>query len=148
MIIKMFSPKNSAKKLAFLTQNKGKLCKILIITLVFEKNANFFAENWQKSQKIVIITSTPGSHDPWHQSPRGQAKRRPRSRQGNGPHSFALRGLNWVRNCSSSENSITDIIHEVQVTPVQLRFKYVRMYSIRYQRLKKLCFRENSVKIP
>jgi hypothetical protein len=22
--------------------------------------ANFFAENWQKSQKIVIITSTPG----------------------------------------------------------------------------------------
>jgi hypothetical protein len=60
MIFKIFSPKNSAKKLAFLTQNKGKLCKILIITLVFEKNANFFAENCQKSQKIVIITSTPG----------------------------------------------------------------------------------------
>jgi hypothetical protein len=33
--------------------------KIVIITLVFEKNTNFFAENWQKSQKIVIITSTP-----------------------------------------------------------------------------------------
>jgi hypothetical protein len=32
----------------------------LIITLVFEKNANFFAENCRKSQKIVIITSTPG----------------------------------------------------------------------------------------
>jgi hypothetical protein len=31
-----------------------------IITLVFEKNANFFAENCLKSQKIVIITSTPG----------------------------------------------------------------------------------------
>jgi hypothetical protein len=31
----------------------------LIITLVFDKNANFFAENCQKSQKIVIITSTP-----------------------------------------------------------------------------------------
>jgi hypothetical protein len=31
------------KKLAFLAQNKGKLCKILIITLVFEKNAYFFA---------------------------------------------------------------------------------------------------------
>jgi hypothetical protein len=45
--------------MAFLTQNKAKLCKILIITLVFEKNANFFAEDWQKSQKIVIITSTP-----------------------------------------------------------------------------------------
>jgi hypothetical protein len=46
--------------MAFLTQNKAKLCKILIITLAFEKNANFFAENWEKSQKIVIITSTPG----------------------------------------------------------------------------------------
>jgi hypothetical protein len=59
MIFIIFSPKNSAKKLAFLTQNKAKLCKIWIITLVFEKNANFFTENWQKSQKIVIITSTP-----------------------------------------------------------------------------------------
>jgi hypothetical protein len=27
--------------------------------LAFEKNANFFAENWQKSQKIVVITSVP-----------------------------------------------------------------------------------------
>jgi hypothetical protein len=27
--------------------------------LVFEKNANFFAENCRKSQKIVILTSTP-----------------------------------------------------------------------------------------
>jgi hypothetical protein len=48
-----------SKKLAFLTQNKAELCKILIITLVFEKNANFRAENWEKSQKIMIITSTP-----------------------------------------------------------------------------------------
>jgi hypothetical protein len=39
-IFKIFSPKNSAKKLAFLTQNKAKLCKILI-TLFFEKNAIF-----------------------------------------------------------------------------------------------------------
>jgi hypothetical protein len=31
----------------------------LIITLVFQKNANFFAENCRKSPKIVIITSTP-----------------------------------------------------------------------------------------
>jgi hypothetical protein len=59
MIFKIFSPKNSAKKLAFLTQNKAKICKILIVTLVFEKNANFFAENLRKSQKIVIITSIP-----------------------------------------------------------------------------------------
>jgi hypothetical protein len=28
--------------------------------LVFEKTAKFFAENYRKSQKIVIITSTPG----------------------------------------------------------------------------------------
>jgi hypothetical protein len=34
--------------MAFLTQNKAKLRKILIITLVFEKNANFFAENCRK----------------------------------------------------------------------------------------------------
>jgi hypothetical protein len=32
----------------------------LIITLVFKKNANLVAKNWGKSQKIVIITSTPG----------------------------------------------------------------------------------------
>jgi hypothetical protein len=33
--------------------------QIFIITLVFDKNANIFAENWQKSQKKIIITSTP-----------------------------------------------------------------------------------------
>jgi hypothetical protein len=37
-----------SEKLAFLTQNKAKLCKILSITLVFEKNANFVAENRRK----------------------------------------------------------------------------------------------------
>jgi hypothetical protein len=57
---KYFRRKIQQKKLAFLTQNKAKLCKILIITLIFEKNANFFAENCQKSQKIVIISSTIG----------------------------------------------------------------------------------------
>jgi hypothetical protein len=31
---KVFSPKKSAKKLAFVTQNKDKLCKNLIITLL------------------------------------------------------------------------------------------------------------------
>jgi hypothetical protein len=41
------------RKMAFLTQNKAKLYKNLIITLVFKKNANFFAENCRKSQKIV-----------------------------------------------------------------------------------------------
>jgi hypothetical protein len=60
MIFLKFSPKISAKKMAFLTQNKAKLCKILITTLVFEKDAIFFAENCRKSQKIVSMTSTPG----------------------------------------------------------------------------------------
>jgi hypothetical protein len=49
--------------LAFLTQIKAELCKILIITLVFEKKANFFTENCRKSQKNVIITSTTGVAD-------------------------------------------------------------------------------------
>jgi hypothetical protein len=48
------------KKIGVSAQNKAKLCKNWIITLFFEKTANFFTENWQKSQKIVIITSTPG----------------------------------------------------------------------------------------
>jgi hypothetical protein len=59
MILERFLLKKIAKKLAFLTQNKAKLCKIMIITLVYKKNGNFFAENCQKSPKIVIITSTP-----------------------------------------------------------------------------------------
>jgi phosphoserine phosphatase len=59
MIFKIFSPKKISKKMAFLTQNKAKFRKKIIIALVIEKNANFFAEKWQKSQKIVIITSAP-----------------------------------------------------------------------------------------
>jgi hypothetical protein len=39
MILKIFSPKIFAKKTGVLTQNKAKLCKKLIIRLVFEKNA-------------------------------------------------------------------------------------------------------------
>jgi hypothetical protein len=49
MIFKIFLPKNSTKKIGvFFTQNKAKLFKNLIIILVFEKKANFFAENCQK----------------------------------------------------------------------------------------------------
>jgi hypothetical protein len=54
------------EKIGVLTQNKAKLCKNLIITLVFEKNAKFFDENWQKSLKIVIITSAPDLHYAYH----------------------------------------------------------------------------------
>jgi hypothetical protein len=50
---------NMAKN-GVLTRNKATLCKHLIVSLVFEKNANCFAENCRKSQKILIITSTPG----------------------------------------------------------------------------------------
>jgi hypothetical protein len=66
MILKIFSPKNSAKKLAFFTKKQSKIFKKLIITLVFEKNANFLqkiGKNWQKLAKIVIITSTLGCPD-------------------------------------------------------------------------------------
>jgi hypothetical protein len=59
MIFSIFLPKKSAKKWSFWLKTKLNYAKILIITLVFEKNANFFAKNGQKLQKIVIITSTP-----------------------------------------------------------------------------------------
>jgi hypothetical protein len=52
MIFKIFSLKNSAKKWAFLAQNKAKLCKILIITLVSEKNANFLPKIDQNRRKL------------------------------------------------------------------------------------------------
>jgi hypothetical protein len=58
--LNIFAEKFSEKS-AFLTQNRAKLCKNLTITLVFEENANFSAENCQKSPKIGTITSTPDS---------------------------------------------------------------------------------------
>jgi hypothetical protein len=54
MIFKIFLPKNFGKKWRFLLETKLIFFK-LIISLVFKKNANFFAQNWQK---IVFITST------------------------------------------------------------------------------------------
>jgi hypothetical protein len=52
--------KKFSKKLAFLTQNKAKLWKILIITLVFEKNANFFRQKLSK-----IAENCDHNIDPW-----------------------------------------------------------------------------------
>jgi hypothetical protein len=46
--------------LAFLTQNKAKLWKKIDRNIGFGEKRQFFAENWRKSQKIVIITLTPG----------------------------------------------------------------------------------------
>jgi hypothetical protein len=45
---------------AFLTRNKAKLCKLLIVTLVFEKNAKFSVENgrklwsWRSCSKVLL----------------------------------------------------------------------------------------------
>jgi hypothetical protein len=57
---KYFRRKFQRKNWRFLTQNKAKSMQNFDHTLVFEKNAIFFAENCRKSQKIVIVTSTPG----------------------------------------------------------------------------------------
>jgi hypothetical protein len=48
MIFKIFSPKILAKKVAFFAQNEAKLCK----NCFFRKTPMFFAESWQKSQKL------------------------------------------------------------------------------------------------
>jgi hypothetical protein len=58
--------------LAFFAQNKAKLCKNWILTLVFEKNANFFADNWQKSPKIgknrrKLAKIADHNIDPWRE---------------------------------------------------------------------------------
>jgi hypothetical protein len=53
MILKIFF----AKKLAFLTQNL--IMQNFYHNICFWEKRQFFAENYQKSQKIVIITSTP-----------------------------------------------------------------------------------------
>jgi hypothetical protein len=50
-----------AKKMAFWLKTKLNYANKKFIIKVFEKNANFFAENCQKSQKIVIITSVSGT---------------------------------------------------------------------------------------
>jgi hypothetical protein len=56
MISKIFSPKNFAKILAFLLKLLLDFAKIVIITLVFEKNTNFSPKIGKKLSKIVIIT--------------------------------------------------------------------------------------------
>jgi hypothetical protein len=50
---------NICEKMAFFSQNNAKLCKKCIITLIFEKNADCFTENRQKSLKLVIKTLSP-----------------------------------------------------------------------------------------
>jgi hypothetical protein len=50
----IFSEKFS-EKIGICTQSNAKLCKILIITLVFEKNAYFVAENCQKLPRPLEV---------------------------------------------------------------------------------------------
>jgi hypothetical protein len=42
--------------LACFAQTAATFCQKMIITLAFEKKRQLFAEIWQKSKKIVIIT--------------------------------------------------------------------------------------------
>jgi hypothetical protein len=66
-IFKIFSPKNLAKKLEFLTPNKAKFCKKIDHNIVISEKRQFCAEIMGKSQKIVIITSTPGLDERYFQ---------------------------------------------------------------------------------
>jgi hypothetical protein len=52
MIFKNIFAKKFSEKNGVLTQNKAKICKILIITLVFEKNANFSPKIVKNSRKL------------------------------------------------------------------------------------------------
>jgi hypothetical protein len=61
MILKIFSPKKSANKLAFLTHNRAEFCKNWIITLISKSKRHFFlrklvkiAENCDRPQAIEI----------------------------------------------------------------------------------------------
>jgi hypothetical protein len=58
-IFKIFSPKTLAKLLAFLLKLLLVFFKKYDRNIGFWKKRFYFAENWQKSHKLVIITSTP-----------------------------------------------------------------------------------------
>jgi hypothetical protein len=59
MIFEIVSQKSLAKNGVF-AQTTASFCKKLDQSIGFEKNANFFAGNRLKSQKLVMITSTLG----------------------------------------------------------------------------------------
>jgi hypothetical protein len=53
MILKIFSPKNVAKILAFFAQTTASFCKNMIMALAFfEKNANFSLKNDKNRRKL------------------------------------------------------------------------------------------------
>jgi hypothetical protein len=52
MILKIFSPKNRRQNWRFLLKTKLNYANILIITLVFEKNANFLPKIVKNRRKL------------------------------------------------------------------------------------------------
>jgi hypothetical protein len=59
MISKIFSPEKIGEKMALYVRSTASFI-LKIWSIVFEKNAKFFAENRRKSAKHESITSTPG----------------------------------------------------------------------------------------
>jgi hypothetical protein len=60
MILIYFRRKIWQKTWRFFAQTTARFLNKLIIKLGVEKSVYFFSENWHKSSKLVIITSTPG----------------------------------------------------------------------------------------
>jgi hypothetical protein len=64
MNFKIFSQKNLVKILAFFTITIANYLQKSDHNIGFWEKRHIFGENWQKSQKLVIITSSPGCT--WH----------------------------------------------------------------------------------
>jgi hypothetical protein len=54
------------ENIGFFAQTTTSFCKNVIITMTFDKKAIFFAENWQKSQKIANICNIVPRVPPGH----------------------------------------------------------------------------------
>jgi hypothetical protein len=63
MILKIFSPKNLAKILAFFAQTTASFCKNLIIILVFEEKTQYFRRKLAKNAE-----NCDHNIDPWTQA--------------------------------------------------------------------------------
>jgi uncharacterized Zn-finger protein len=116
---------------------KAKLC--IIITLVFKKNANFFAENCRKSQKIVIITLTPGptSASNWKR-PNGLGRNRP-------PASIHRSSSTGSVSRTRSEAGLPDgIFYKI---PILVSFRRPRNASLWYNCTTVFNFHDNLVKV-
>jgi hypothetical protein len=57
--LNIFAEKFSKNIFAFFAQTTASFCKNCDNNIGVSEKRPFFAENWQKSQKIVFITSTP-----------------------------------------------------------------------------------------